>query len=339
MSEQESLPLPRPPVSEWKPGDSVKGYVYLSDVQKRTSGSSTRWTARAQDATGSIDAVDWDGNMRDMPAAGFAAISGTVESYRDKPQLKVLACRVARAEVDAKHGFDEALCIPSAPERREDLWSELLVQIDRLGDPAANRCAKLCLERYGDRLAVWPAAQKLHHAYRSGLLQHVVGMLRYLSPLTVESAGADYETVALGVLFHDLGKIEELGPMPGDPLTVRGLSEGHITISAAMWQEIAAEAGAPEALRGHILHLILSHHGRKEYGSPVEPMTREAHLLHLIDMIDSRIEMIRAATVDAPVGQAVECYPLGRVLGSWPNLLAHKNTEDEPPDPVDPEGF
>ena len=130
----------------------------------------------------------------------------------------------------------------------------------------------------------------MHHAYRGGLLEHVVSMAELAVLVASHYRDLDRDLLLLGVLFHDLGKLQELGAMPVNDYTLEGRLVGHVVIGRDLLRErCAAIPGFPADLQLLLEHMVLSHQGRKEYASPVEPMTPEALALHYIDDLDSKL--------------------------------------------------
>jgi len=218
-----------------------------------------------------------------------------VKNYRDQLQLSIDDCREATDD-DRRYGFDEALLIPSTPEDIGDLWMRLerLLQ-EEVRRPVLRRLAAETLAIHGCALREHPAAKSMHHAYRGGLLEHVVSMAELAVRVCQHYRDLDRDLVILGVLFHDLGKLRELGAMPVNDYTLEGRLVGHVVIGRDLLRErCAAIEGFPEDLQLLLEHLVLSHQGKKEFASPVEPMTPEAVVLHFIDDLDSKLNQLRA---------------------------------------------
>jgi 3'-5' exoribonuclease len=134
----------------------------------------------------------------------------------------------------------------------------------------------------------------MHHAYRGGLLEHTVSMAELGKLVCGHYRELDRDLVLVGVLFHDLGKLRELGAMPANDYTIEGRLIGHVVIGRDLLIErCAAIPGFPRDLRMLLEHMVLSHQGKKEFASPVEPMTPEALALHFIDDLDSKINQLR----------------------------------------------
>ena len=288
------------PIRTWESGDIVQGFALLTKKEKREDRNGKSYIdLEIADASGSMVAKIW----ADSPAIHgnfethrFVAFSGSVKNYRDQLQLSIDNCREA-TEDDRRRGFDESNLIPSTREDINDLWRRLTrlleEQVDR---PVLRRLARETLELHGAELREHPAAKSMHHAYRGGLLEHVVSMAELALRICEHYRDVDRDLVILGVLFHDLGKLRELGAMPANDYTLEGRLIGHVVIGRDLLIErCAAIPGFPDDLRTLLEHMVLSHQGKKEFASPVEPMTPEALVLHFVDDLDSKLNQLRAS--------------------------------------------
>jgi 3'-5' exoribonuclease len=285
-------------IASWEAGDQVQGFAFLArkEVRQDRNGN-TYLDLELADASGSISGKVW----ADAPALQgtyeapcFVAFRGQVKSYRDQLQVAVDECR-AVTEEDQRYGFDQALLIPSTPEDIDDLWDRLgALYPDAIEHPLLRRLAEEGLAVHGAALREHPAAKTMHHAYLGGLLEHTVSMAELAVQVAGHYAELDRDLLLVGILFHDLGKVIELGPMPANDYTLAGRLVGHVVIGRDLVRErCAAIPDFPEHLALHLEHLVLSHQGRREYGAPVEPMTLEALVLHFIDDLDSKINQFR----------------------------------------------
>jgi 3'-5' exoribonuclease len=295
------MPAPKKnrPIATWSAGDTVMGYAYLKrrEVRKDRSGRDYLDLELA-DSSGSILGRAWSDSSalaNDFAARGYVKFRGQVQSYRDQLQLKVDQCRQATEE-DRRDGFDEALLVPSTKFDLADLERRLHTILDgEIERPVLRRLAAETLAVHGGALVVHPAAKGIHHAFRGGLLEHVVSMLELALLFSGHYRELDRDLMLVGVLFHDLGKIQELGAMPDNDYTPVGRLVGHVVLGRDLLRERAgAIADFPADLLLQLEHLVLSHQGRKEFASPVEPMTPEALALHAIDDIDSKLAVLRA---------------------------------------------
>lgn len=305
------------PISAWQESDFVQGFALLrrKDVRQDRNGRDYM-DLELCDARNSIRGKVWP----DSPAlkgqfdeGDFVNFKGVVQVYRDHHQLIVEYCRRAK-DSDRQDGFDEGQLVPSTEESLDDLWQRLTQIVPgAIARPVLKELAEETLRRFGTQLREHPAAKTIHHAYRGGMLEHVTVMAELAMKICDQYHDIDRDLVLLGVLYHDIGKLRELGPMPDNDYTLEGQLIGHVSLGTAMLQECcAAIDDFPAPLKLHLDHLILSHQGRREYGSPVEPMTSEAFVLHAIDDLDSKLNQLRRARQNGPELQYLE--PLRRAI-------------------------
>lgn len=306
------------PIAQWQEGDFVQGFALVNrkDVRQDRNGRDY-FDLELCDQSGAVTAKVWP----DSPAIqgrysekDFVAYKGTVRLYRDQPQLNLDHCRQAN-DKDRQDGFDEALLVPSTPEDIDDLKRRLAAAIPgALERPVMRQLAAEADRRYGAALAEHPAAKTIHHAYRGGLLEHVVYMAELAVKVCDQYPEIDRDLVLMGVYFHDLGKMIEIGPMPRNDYTFEGQLVGHISLGQDMLNACCdAVEGFPKDLRLHLRHLIVSHHGKREYGSPIEPSTPEAFVLHSIDDLDSKLNQLRNQRRGGAQG-FVYMRPMGRSI-------------------------
>ena len=294
------------PIRAWRDGDTVQGFALLIKKELRHDrGGRDYLDLELVDASGAIGGKVW----ADSPAMQgafeahrFIAFRGRVQSYRDQLQLVVEECREASPESDREYGFDEANLIPTTPHDIADLYVRLERALDHhVTRPLLRRLAQETLAAHGPALREHPAAKTIHHAYRGGLLEHTVSMLELAARICDHYPELDRDLVIVGVLFHDLGKLQELGSMPANEYTLAGRLVGHVVLGRDLLRErCAAIPDFPEDLRLLLEHLVLSHQGQREYGAAVEPMTAEALALHFIDDLDSKLQQFRAARAAGP---------------------------------------
>lgn len=203
------------------------------------------------------------------------------------------------AELRAKQGED---------------WQFIVKAVDSIGDPRLRALGDAFIREFGERFRRTAAARKYHHARRGGLVEHTAQMMRLAKQIAPLFPQLNGDLLVAGILFHDCGKLwENALPENGFVMNYDELGElvGHISIGIevvnALWRKLSAEnsetwknmSPASEDVRIHLLHLVASHHGEKEMGSPVEPRTPEAMTLHYIDNLDARLEMFAAGYLTA----------------------------------------
>ena len=288
------------PIASFADGDNVTGFALLTKKERRQDKNGRDYLdLELADASGRIAGKVWSDSRAlagDYASHDFVAFKGLVHDYRNQLQLNVKDCRRATA-ADREHGFDESALIPSTREDIDDLYTRLRTTLlDNIERPLLEQLVEETLAAHGDALREHPAAKAIHHAYRGGLLEHMVSMLELAIPVCDHYPELDRDLVLIGILFHDLGKIRELGAMPANDYTPEGRLVGHIVIGRDLLRErCQAIEDFPADLLLHLEHLVLSHQGRLEFSSPVEPKTPEAFVLHFLDDLDSKLAQLRQA--------------------------------------------
>jgi 3'-5' exoribonuclease len=205
--------------------------------------------------------------------------------------------------------------VRSAERSPDELWRELE---DVIRSVSNRHLQQLLFRVFSDpevehEFKVAPAARSMHHAYRSGLLEHTLSMAK-LSGVVAEHYGVDRDMVVVGSLLHDVGKVWELEISTSIEYTDDGRLLGHLAMEVLYVDSKIRELAAfPDELRRQLLHLLLAHHGEYEYGSPRRPKTPEALLVHAVDNLDSRMAAMFEA-IDGS-GETEEAWsPFSRIL-------------------------
>lgn len=286
--------LPR--ISELTGAANGWGYFLCARKELRSGKSGHYLALVLQDISGEVKAKvfqDVEILKEEFDAGEFVKVQARGNLFNQRLELVIDKIRRVHAQRDALEGFREEDCIPCAPRPIDEMWLELEAHIARVETPAVRELLTRIVTRQADRLRIWPAAQTVHHAYRGGLLEHVLKILDSVIFLA-EAYGANRDVLVAGAILHDIGKLEELAYSVTTEYTVEGNLIGHITIGAAMVRDTAREIpGFPHDLQVQIEHLVLSHHGERALGSPVEPMTVEAFILASADDLDARIHQVR----------------------------------------------
>lgn len=254
--------------------------------------------------------------LRDEFDAGdFVKAQGQTDVFNGRVQLLVEKIRRINPDQDKAQGFREEDCVLCAPRPVDEMWSELEELIQHVRDPHIRELLRRITTEHADKLRIWPAAQTVHHAYRSGFLEHILSVAR--SALTLGAAyGANQDLLAAGALLHDIGKLQELDYDRATSYSREGNLVGHVTLGAIMVRSVISGIPEfPDVLRTQIEHMIVSHHGHKEFGAPVEPMTLEALILSAADDLDAKINQVRRALAEEGDGEFTAYHSrLGRVL-------------------------
>ncbi|HLI86095.1 MAG TPA: HD domain-containing protein [Bryobacteraceae bacterium] len=268
--------------------------VHSKEIRQKKSGEMYLSLLLA-DKTGEIDAKMWDNVAEVMDTFDrddFVKVKGLVQIFHNRPQLTIHKMR--RME---EHEVDFGDYFPCSLRDPMEMWAELRAAVAGM----RNRHLRGLLEALLDdpeiagRYRRAPAAKQIHHAYLGGLLEHVLSLAK-LARLTAEHYPfIDHDLLLTGVVVHDIGKIYELNYERGFSYSTDGQLLGHMAIALRMiGDKLRGLPDFPVALRSLVEHLILSHHGQLEFGSPKVPLFPEALLLHYIDDMDSKLECMRA---------------------------------------------
>jgi 3'-5' exoribonuclease len=178
------------------------------------------------------------------------------------------------------------------------MWQELQDRIAEVKRPEIRALLERIIATHGDRLKIWPAAMTVHHAYRGGLLEHLLKIME-VGLLLADAYKVDRDMIIAGAVLHDLGKIEELTYEGATGYSVSGNLIGHIAIGLGMLRDaIRQDPAFPDDVRLALEHIVLSHHGARENGSPVLPLTLEAFIFATVDDLDAKMWQLRKHIAD-----------------------------------------
>ena len=256
--------------------------------EKETKNHKTYLKMILCDSTGEISGNLWDTNATEELSAGHIIIvDGKITSYQDQLQIKF-------EKVMPSTSTDYQALLPTAPEDYDQLKNELMTYYSQIDNPVYKLIVKTLLKKHERKFLTYPAAKSVHHNFYHGLLFHTVSMLRQITSYTNQYPQLNRELMYSAAIIHDMGKTIELSGILNTEYTTTGKLLGHISIIDGEINRIAQSANIPENNQNLILlrHMVLSHHGLLEYGSPVEPQLLEAKVLHLIDESDANINTI-----------------------------------------------
>jgi 3'-5' exoribonuclease len=247
------------------------------------------------DRTGSMEARMWDNAAEASPEfeqGEVIKLKALVCRYQDRLQMKVERIRAAQ-----EGEYDPADFLPQTTKDVDALWSELNGYVDSFRDPDLKALLRAFLDD-AEIAALFrkaPAAKSMHHAWLGGLLEHVVSLLGVCDLAAKHYPEIHRDLLLTGGVLHDIGKLQELVWQKSFDYTMQGQLLGHITIGYGMIErKLATLPDFPPRLRVLVQHMVLSHHGRYEYGSPKLPMIPEAILLHYLDDMDAKMQTVRS---------------------------------------------
>jgi len=305
-------------VTGLKPGNSVSTTFLIRTKERKTARNGSAYLdLELQDSSGTVKAKLWDCDSfhLDFEADDVVRISGAVEVYQGNAQLtlrKIAKCPEAEIELSDY--------LPHGSQDPAELFEGLLKRIQKM--PAGPLQALLLKVFHDPEIArkykLAPAAMSYHHAFLGGLIEHVSSLVQLGDQICDHYPFLDRQLVFAGLLLHDLGKIEELNFSRGFSYSTRGQLVGHISMGVEMVRDkMRLVPDFPPELWVRLEHIILSHHGKLEFGSPKEPMFMEALAVNYLDDLDSKLEAMRAqyeTDKERPGDFTARNRPLGREL-------------------------
>lgn len=274
-----------------KPGASVDNYFLIHKAIQGVTGQGKPYlTLYLKDKSGDLEAKVWtvtEDDIKVLTPETLVRIKGDVIDYRGRIQMKVNQFKVATPEdgVKLEHFLE------SAPLGEDDMMNALMDYLLEIENAKLQRVTRLLLKKYQNEFMTFPAASSNHHNFVSGLLYHVLTMLKQAKALCDIYPSLNKSLLYSGIILHDLGKVKELSGPVATSYTVEGNLLGHISIMSDEVASVAREHNIDGEEIMLLRHLILSHHGKYEYGSPKLPMVKEAEILNFIDNIDARMQM------------------------------------------------
>ncbi|WP_110113817.1 3'-5' exoribonuclease YhaM [Bacillus sp. CGMCC 1.16541] len=262
-------------------------------------------TVILQDKTGDIEAKLWDASPEDEENYGAEKIvkaAGEVMTYRGRNQLKVKQIRPAQPQ----DGVRVSDFLEVAPLSREEMVESITQCIFEMKNSNIQRITRHLLNKHQTAFLEYPAATKNHHEFVSGLAYHVVSMLKLAKALASLYPSLNRDLLYSGVILHDLGKVMELSGPVSTVYTLEGNLLGHISIMVNEIGQAAEELNIEGEEVLLLQHMVLSHHGKEEWGSPKKPLVKEAEILHLIDNVDAKMNMLDRALEHVKPGEFTE---------------------------------
>ncbi len=272
-----------------------EGFLLVRSADQRTGGNGAKYLdMNLADRTGEVNAKVWDGNVQPPMPGTVVKVRGGTLKYNGRLQLRVERIRAMTDGDDV----DISLLTPCAPETPDEMMQQIMDTVAAFRSENIRRIVQEMLRRFDEKLQYYPAAQRIHHAERSGLLHHTTGMLKTAKVVMEVYPWLNSDLLYAGVILHDLCKTEE---MDSDQMGVvrdyskEGLLLGHLVLGVTRIQEAANDLGISGEEVLLLQHMMLSHHGEAEFGSPRKPMFPEAEVLHWVDLLDARMNEMQTA--------------------------------------------
>ena len=267
-------------------------FLVLMKQQRTTKSNKPYLNLILGDKTGQIEGRVWEpGDPRiakEFERGDMVKVRGCVTRFDERCQVKVDQLRKTNAGE-----ADRMDMLPATTQEIGTLWAQLEATVESIANPDLKRLLHALLDdaELAKAYREAPAARQLHHAWLGGLLEHVVSLLGLADRVAAHYAMLDRDLLLTGVILHDIGKVRELEWETGFDYTVEGILLGHIQMGVELVEKtIATLPGFPERLRTLVVHMILSHHGKLEFGSPKLPMIPEALVLNFVDDLDAKMQ-------------------------------------------------
>lgn len=274
--------------------ESFEIFLLIKSVaERKTRAGKTFLSITFQDTTGEMNGNLWDASPEDIEkyqAGRVVFVKAKREEYNGQPQLRIDKIRLA----EEGEPENPRLYVKRAPFTPEEMIEKLNEVIFEITDPKMNRIVRYLLNKYTKQFFEAPAAKSNHHAFNGGLAYHTISMIELAKTVVSYYPNINASLLYAGLILHDLGKVIELTGPTATEYTLEGQLIGHIVLidqeitQACHELEIATDAESVLLLR----HVILAHHGFLEYGSPVRPQVKEAEIIHYLDQLDAKINMM-----------------------------------------------
>ncbi len=332
-------------ISEMQEGKVVEG-IYL--VRGKSIGTTRAGkpflTLKLGDRSGEMEAKVWEGvekASKEFSSGDFVKVAGLVNEYNGRLQLTLQSVkRVEGADINPRD------FLPASKRAGVEMMAELMACIRKVKDPHLSKLLLMIFQdpAFKEKFSTAPAAKAMHHAYLGGLLEHTLSVFRLCEDVAPHFPEVDRDLLRAGVLLHDIGKVDELDYSRNLGYTDRGRLMGHIALELEQVSEsIRSIPGFPDDKAILLKHLLVSHHGKEEFGSPVKPMTLEALILHMMDDLDAKTQTFRGMME----GQGDERWSafhtrLGQfVFKGFPSAYepsaGGRHTREDDAEPVEPE--
>ncbi len=326
----------QPTLASMQRDHKFEGFLLVRTAEQRTSSNGGKYLDMTLcDTSGDINCKMWDGTVPPPRQGSIVKVRGTVQEYNGRLQMRIERLRTPSPEDD----IDVSALMPCAPEKPEDMLSEINRTIDRMKAPELRGIMKEMIAMCGNKLMYYPAAQRLHHAERSGLLHHTISVLRAAEKLLPLYPFLNGDLLRAGAIAHDLSKTAEfLSDEAGNvsDYSAEGQLLGHLVHGVAQVKEAARRANVTGEYVLLLCHMVISHHGEADHGSPRPPMFPEAEMLHMLDDMDAKMNEMEGVMRRTPAGAFSEkIWSLDRRLyhphyGASPAAAQekNKNTQD-----------
>lgn len=284
-------------INTLREGDNISETYFCKDkVVAQSKAGKTYYSLKLQDRTGIVDAKVWDlsNAIEHFESMDYIRITGQVTSFNNSLQINVRQARKA-----AEGTYDIADYMPVSPYNIDEMYKDLLALIDTVKDPNLNGILRAFFVEDADFIKAFKkssAAKAMHHSFIGGLLQHTLSVAQISDYVAGHYSVINRDLLVTAAICHDIGKVNELSSFPENDYTDVGNLVGHIVMGAMMVRGKAAKIeGMSVDTLNKLVHCILAHHGKLEYGSPEKPKIIEALALSFADDMDAKLQAFTEA--------------------------------------------
>ncbi len=279
-------------------------FAIVKEVSERESKNGSKYVVLTiSDGKNDIQVKMWNKTGEEISKYQGTLACLHVEGSMYNGQLSFVATTIRETTMNDGVKFEDF--IPSAPIPSEDMYNYIVNMFNSMKNDSLKRIGLKLYEDNKDKLLIWPAAQKMHHNIKGGLLYHTYRMVKSAEISVKAYKNVNAELVVAGVALHDIGKLWEMVPTDGGygEYTKDGVLFGHIYLGTSVVERCGYELGVDESILKHLMHIIASHHGKKEFGAIEVPKTQEAYIVSELDMLDSQLYMYEKDELDMKPGE------------------------------------
>ena len=297
-------------IKEFSEGERLTFQAIVGSTSKGVNASGSAYiNVDLRDSSGNIPGKKWEVSNEDADifvVGNIVEVTGEIIKYKDNLQVKILMIKLLNADE-----VDVTRFVKMPPVSKEELINRFNKMLNSVKNEDCKKLLDYFLKKYQDKFFDAPAAASVHHEFSSGLLMHSISLAEICDYLASFYNDVNRDLLVTGAILHDFGKMEELEGPAVFHYTVEGKLLGHISIMAAEVREASKKLNITSEVPTLIEHMILSHHGQLEFGSPVLPLTREALILSIVDSLDSKMLILDKAYEDVKKGEFTnKIFPL-----------------------------
>lgn len=289
-------------IKDFKNGETISQVFLVKDVTKGVTTTGKNYiSVILQDKSGTIEGKKWDIDTKDLEnfkKGSILLIDADVTTFKDKLQL-----RIASDNIPNKEYCDFSSVIMSSPIPEEELINDFNYYKNSVHNETLTQILNAIFDKYYNDYIIFPAAVRNHHEFYHGLIHHSVCMCKVAEQVCKIYNDVSYDLLISGCLLHDIGKVIEFSDPISPSYTNEGNLLGHISIGMSIIKETCDNLNITGEIPMLLEHMILAHHGKQEYGSPITPLTREALLLSMIDDMDAKMMVLDKAYKDVNEGE------------------------------------